>query len=210
MKFIYMSDLHWEGRQLPKEDWDRIPEGDVLILAGDIITAAALEHGRNPEFSGFLKAMTEKFAYVIAIAGNHESYKSDYDESLEYLNEFYLDHGVWFLDNNHLILEADERDIVVYGGTMWGDFNKGNPIERINVAGSLNDYRLISRGSRSFTTIDAMEECQDFFRNIQTVKPDVVISHHAPSYQSVGAAFKDSSCNAGFASNFISEVKTQK
>ena len=50
--------------------YHKIPNGDVLIHAGDFTNLGSLEEIK--EFSDFLKTLDDKFKYKVVIAGNHE------------------------------------------------------------------------------------------------------------------------------------------
>ena len=62
MKFVCVSDTHTMHDRLP------IPEGDVLIHAGDMTNVGSLEDVAR--FNGFLKSLRHR--YKIVIAGNHD------------------------------------------------------------------------------------------------------------------------------------------
>lgn len=63
LKFICISDTH----NKPMQD---LPEGNVLIHAGD--WSGRGEFWELERFCGFIKEWSEKFDYVVVIAGNHD------------------------------------------------------------------------------------------------------------------------------------------
>ncbi len=133
MKILTYSDLHLEFSHdwLPARDLD----GDLLILAGDIISFKdyspinrLLEGWKNP---------------VLYVAGNHEYYTR---QPMDRENEAFKS---WLKENHpntHLLVdEAIEIDgINFFGGTMWTNFNNSNPLAMRTAQLNMNDFRLIS------------------------------------------------------------------
>jgi predicted phosphodiesterase len=66
VRFVCISDTHSKlGRMLHE-----IPAGDVLIHAGDFTSVGSLDDVEK--FDQDLKKLSEKFKYIVVIAGNHE------------------------------------------------------------------------------------------------------------------------------------------
>ena len=113
-------------------------------------------------------------------------------------------------------------DVVFLGATLWTDFAlNGNPVVSEVVAQtSMNDYRRIrtlprySRLKPSDTRRLHMEsrrwlEDQAFAHKGRKV---VIVTHHAPSRESIPPAFAGDTCNPAFASDmsrFIVESEAQ-
>ncbi len=66
MKLVIISDTHNKHKQLEK----KIPDGDVLIHAGDM-TGRGLRHELE-SMNAFFKRMEQRFEKVIYCAGNHD------------------------------------------------------------------------------------------------------------------------------------------
>jgi predicted phosphodiesterase len=176
MRILCFSDLHFEfGHQIRQP---QNHEGDVLILAGDIVTV------KNPEpLNHFLKFWNKPVLYVM---GNHEYYTHrPMDQENERLKSWLTEHH----PNVTLLLdEAVSIDgIHFFGGTMWTDFNKANKKAMLAAEMQMNDFRRI------ITTDGQLLKPRDTIAFHETFKekllawftkdlpgPRVVISHHAP------------------------------
>jgi predicted phosphohydrolase len=227
MKFRLISDLHLEflaedfhktklysgnpPKSLSEQALELIPvmpdeKEQVLILAGDICNARDVL-----ELSDFFTELNDRFKLVIYIMGNHEYYFHNYKKTYEYVK--------WALecfDNiivmNNNILELD--DCLIVAGTMWTNFDNGNPLSIEYARGAMSDYRLVNNGSAILSPYDTIEEHKKFMLvfdklNEYPDKPLVVVTHHAPSYKSVTPEFVGSPLNPAFVNNldnFISQL----
>jgi Icc-related predicted phosphoesterase len=193
MRIITYSDLHLEfgsGWTLPKE-----ARGDVLILAGDIITL------RNYDP---LDQLLQKWKKpVLYVTGNHEYYTqfpmNEEDDKVK----------AWLAETHpHVKLLQDEAVTIgsanFFGGTMWTDFT-GADQRAMEIAGSqMNDFRLIRNPDQSpFNPIDSVELHKNYVSKLLTwfgenlTGPRVVISHTAPVIN-LNSKFKDSPLKPAF------------
>src|SRR5580698_4237936 len=115
MKIVTYSDLHLEfgsGWMLPPD-----ADGDVMILAGDIITL-----GQYDPLDRLLQNWKKPVLYV---TGNHEYYtrKPINEEDQRFRAWLSTEHP-----NVKLLLdeEASIGDVHFFGGTMWTDFHGEN------------------------------------------------------------------------------------
>jgi len=176
MKIITLSDLHLEFAH----NWLPSPEleGDVLILAGDIISFK--------DFRPLNRLLKNWQKPVIYIAGNHEYYtKRPIDEGNEVIREWLNDH------HPQVQLLLDEATSIegvhFFGGTMWTDFNQGNHQAMRAAADGMNDFRYIRKADNSsLTPEDTLILHQQFKDGLiawferPLDGPRVVITHHAP------------------------------
>lgn len=186
LKIQYASDLHLEypkNREYLEQNPIQ-PVGDVLVLAGDIITDTA-----RHKIKHLYADWQQKFRYVISIPGNHEFYGSDVAESYPTLSAK--------LGPNHFLLnnETLEVDGVRFVATiLWthGPDDQMKKLERKS-----NDYRLIRYGEGAGSTtrlraadVSSMHHQSVHFLTQELAKPfagkTVVITHHLPSYNLMG------------------------
>jgi len=189
-----MSDLHLEFYPGTPPS-AKLPGGDLLILAGDIITANLPRHN-------WFETISKKYTDIVYVLGNHEFYHGDITQTRLNIKAFVPD-NFHVLENE--VFEVD--GLRVLGTTMWSDFEKDNPNSILNVGAGMNDFRIIQNGSFTFTPQTAytmFQEAQAFLStNIKT--GDIVVTHHAPSFASIANRYRESALNGGFASD-VSEL----
>jgi len=176
MKLLIYSDLHLEfshGWSLPQE-----LDGDVLVLAGDIITFK--------NYEPFKELLSEWNNPVLFVAGNHEFYTQTPMQREE------ADFKAWLLHNlPHVTFLQDEEisidGVHFFGGSMWTDFSNGNPMAMQAADQSMNDFRLIMTAeNQPITPADTVKLHKNYVEKLISwfEKPlegkRVVISHHAP------------------------------
>lgn len=185
MKINILSDLHLEFGKL-KED----PSGDVLILAGDITT--------NLKHIDWINNL--KFNSIIYVLGNHEFYGGNYEFVIRDTRKKVASH-VHFLEKESIIIDG----IKFAGTTLWTDCNKGNPITMYEARLYLNDYNCIRKDmySKRFVPEDSYIQFQESMKFLENEVDNntVVVTHHAPSLQSIHQNYKASNLNGMFASN---------
>ncbi len=202
MKIKVLSDLHIE-HFVACQVLD-VGEGDILVLAGDILCA------KHFKTDGYLHAVYDRFLYdcsknynkVLYVLGNHEFYGYNYEGTKRKLKE-HLPHNFHILDNDTITI--DNWNFI--GFTLWTDFRNENALEMMEAECNMNDYKVIRIGSkfrklRATDTFKFHQESKIYLLNqLQTLKDNVfVISHHAPSYQSVPQEYKNHA-NGAYCSN---------
>jgi predicted phosphodiesterase len=176
MRILTYSDLHLEfgsGWTLPRE-----ADGDLMILAGDVITLKDYEP---------LDQMLQSWKKpVLCITGNHEYY------TRRPMNEEDANFGAWLGGNHpHAKLLLDEHITIdgvnFFGGTMWTDFDGRNPQAMERARSEMNDFQLICNADGScFKPTDAISRHEQFVAKLRDwldkdmSGPRVVISHNAP------------------------------
>lgn len=205
MKIKIFSDIHLEhfndGQPSP---WPG--SGDVLILAGDILCARHLKKKGhlNSLYRQFLNDCSKNFDKVLYTLGNHEAYSYNYEGAYRTIRES--------LPSNFHLLENDSikiGDWNFWGATFWTNFRNANPIEMMEAECVMNDYKMIRIGSnfrklRAQDTLDIHNKSRDcLLKFLEDTKENVfLITHHAPSYQSVADEFKTASCNSAYCSDY--------
>lgn len=199
MKIQYMSDLHLEAAGMnPLQH----PEADVVVLAGDIWTK-----GRSVEFA---KQFTVP---VVLVAGNHEFYgDSIYDTYKKLKRDAEETSNVFFLQNDSVTI----RDVTFIGATLWTDFKlfgaARSVLAQLDCQNGMNDYRKIRVGGeqpyRKLTPRDVelmhLKSVNYIYDQINMTVGDgkiVVVTHHAPSLESISLEYKTDPLTPGYASN---------
>jgi predicted phosphodiesterase len=178
-------------------------DGDVLILAGDIVTLRDYD-----PLDQLLRTWKKPVLYV---TGNHEYYTQ------RPMNEEDDRVKAWLVGTHpHVKMLRDEGITIggvnFFGGTMWTDFD-GRDLRAMEIARSqMNDFRLIRNPDQSpFRPIDSVALHRNFASKllswfIQDLRgPRVVISHTAPVINP-NSKFKDSSLRPAFNSLDMMEV----
>ena len=196
MRVRVCSDLHLEtceyGHGVPD-----LGSGDVLILGGDILCARHFKKNGNLKkvYDNFLKKCVNNFDEVLYLAGNHEAYGYNYEGTWDVLAE-HLPKGIHILENDYVKI----KDWVFLGATLWTDFRNENALEMMEAAQCMNDYKVIRIGSnyRKMNPDDTLkfhkksklflQQKLEQFKNTKTW----VLTHHAPSYQSVHPKYRNS------------------
>lgn len=182
MRFAVASDTHNEF-YFGREEIPRLPKTDaeVLILAGDIQTVKSHD-------VDWWRDISEGYEEVLYIPGNHEYYRSYFNEYpvLEFPDNV---HFLGYRTNNALISCMGHSVLL---GTMWSDIS--DPHADAVTKQLMNDYRYIkySRERWWFNPSDTTKEYMAFIEAVDRYRGmlDAVITHHAPSYQSIHPNFK--------------------
>ena len=200
MRVSIISDLHLEFAGLSD-----LPGGDVLILAGDILTVRHLRSNKTDadsrsqrkRFEKFFREEVSKYGRSFYVTGNHEPYSANIDEMNDVLRQFLADCA----PNTRLLAnETEVIDGVAFLGTpLWASCGVGNPILEMAIGSGMNDFRLIQTNrpapegaavrmvgnERLFTPRDANQLHQEAVAWLRSELPKhdrcVVIGHHAPS-----------------------------
>jgi predicted phosphohydrolase len=179
---------------------------DVLLLAGDTAEVKNL-----PRFSSFFEEISEKFGKIFIIAGNHEFYGGNWDTVIKSMRDIF---SPW---KNIRVLENEATeiapDLVLFGATMWTDFNREDYASMQECKRSMNDYFQIRKGNGFLQPHHVLTRYNE---SIAALKMDVeafptkkyiVMTHHAPSHKSIHRRFEQlTELNGGFVNdldNFI-------
>jgi len=194
MRLQILSDLHLEFEPFTPP----AVEADAVILAGDVST------GRNG-----LKWALKNFPDrpVIYVLGNHEFYGQKLQKLTAELREMARGTNVHLLENESCTL----GEVTFLGATLWTDFAlNGNPVVSEVVAQTgMNDYRRIRtspnyRRLRPSDTRQLHAQSRKYLED-ELLKPKgrkvVVVTHHAPSPDSIPPAFNGDAFNPAFASD---------
>lgn len=180
-----LSDLHLEFDDDDGKFFvQNLPvEGDVLILAGDVLSL------RQPEKAlQTFRWFCERFKHVVFVPGNHEYYKVS-PETAETL----LQECVTHISNLHLLNPGMVclEGIRFLGGTLWFPYSP----EEVRYRSSMNDFRLIPDFVPWVHTTHTAH--LNFFKhNLQ--RGDILITHHLPHPRSIAPEYAGSVLNRFF------------
>lgn len=203
MKINLISDLHLEFGELT------LPGGDVLILSGDILEAKHLKPSHSKKYLDFFQIECAKYRHVIYVMGNHEHYGFRFDKTYDHLKDT-LPSNIHLLEKESIEIDG----ILFIGGTLWTNCNNGDPITLWTIKQNMNDYRTIQNFYKDRgiyhkltpeLTYQEHKHTLEFIRNTALAHADkniVVVTHHAPSLNSIHERFRrDYHMNGAFASN---------
>lgn len=222
MKFDYASDLHLEINGHREDvEWG----GDVLILAGDTVPVAYLQEHRTDKDAKrtqkavqlFKEKVCSKYRYVIDVMGNHSHYHWSFPHTKGSLEKVFADIPNYILLEKQDFVIDDKYHII--GGTLWTDFNKGDPLAMMCAQRGMNDFYVVYQDPFSRTEFRPQNaymdhvECLEWFRKRlreyeQHNYKTIVVTHHAPSYASCNPAHHGNDLDHAYASDlawFIEE-----
>lgn len=200
MKLYVASDLHLEFGDLDLVNTDSV---DVLILSGDILVARDLDRPdeRGDRVHGFLRRCVERFPHVIMVMGNHEHYHGDFQKSAGLIR------GATAQYSNFHLLDKQSLEIdswLFLGGTLWTDYNGGDPISMLQAQEAMSDHHQIKNSAVYFYKFlpqharDEHHAMLEFVRDTIYQRRDagnhtaqvIVVGHHAPSRQSTHPRYR--------------------
>lgn len=167
MRINYFSDIHLEFGACAVPDTD----ADIVIAAGDI--------GVYDQGLTWLKKIDKPVIYV---AGNHEYYGHEYQDTLMMLKAGAINSNIYFLENDVLIYQG----VRFLGCSLWTDLYVEGSVTANALAYSLNDFRKI----RFKTGMFKPHQFSELYRSSKAwlerelAKPfngkTIVVTHHAP------------------------------
>lgn len=196
MKLHILSDLHMEISPFSIQVFD----ADVIVLAGDIA-----EGTNGVEWAASLLVLTD--AHIIYIAGNHEFYHLELNDTRQKMHDFCRKHNrLHYLENDEIIID----DVRFLAATLWTSYNSISPEGRRTTLRlselSLTDFRLIQLNESRLTIKDTINFHHDSVQfldaklNQAFTGKTVVVSHHAPAFKSVAPKYQESFLYHYFAS----------
>lgn len=201
MKTIqYASDLHLEFPENKNHLMKNpiVPEGDILLLAGDIVPLTIID-----EHKDFFNYISDQFQETYWIPGNHEFYHSDLNLGLNTVN-------MNIRGNIHLV----NNEVISFGGfdlilsTLW---SKISPNNRGQIERSLNDFRLIKKNGfplNSENYNDLHKRDLEFIKQAlgNSTTNSIIVTHHVPTFSNYPDKYKGDSLNEAFAVELYSLI----
>lgn len=190
MKLRLISDIHLESLSEYKDNYFNVGEGDVLILAGNILIAKHFNTNKKLKdlYLNFFEDCTKKYNKILYVLGNTEHYGYHLDSTYDTLLKN-LPSSICLLENEELIF----NDWVFIGMTLWTDFNNRNKYDIEASKQILSDYQIIRTGPnyRKLQPEDIIQiNCNSkkyLNKQLKKYKNNnvVLITHHPPSKKSI-------------------------
>lgn len=207
------SDLHLEFEPITLHNDS---QSSVLILSGDIMTAAPLYYEPNPKgpsdpnviwkpsknqtlsmrYQAFLEDISGKYDNIIMVAGNHEYYGGRFPDAIDWMKHATSRFpNIHYLEKDHIEIEG----VTYVGGTLWTNMHKRNPITMSYLIQEMNDSKKIKASQHNFRRLLPIDTCTrhdetlEYIREIVDSDPNktyVVVSHHTPSSLSIHPTYK--------------------
>lgn len=195
----------------------------VLVLPGDLWT-----EDKSFNFMGgfsWVKELSHQFYHIVIVLGNHDYWGSNINllplKIKEHISKQNLK-NVSLLQNESVVIndpDNPDKQVKFIGATLWTDLKKGDPLVSFGIRDFMvPDFRYIKRAKTysSFTPNDWLAEhitshkfiTSEVFDNFNGNK--VIVTHHAPSFSSIDARYKQDPLyevgNYGYYSELGSEL----
>jgi predicted phosphodiesterase len=220
MKIAIASDLHLEFEQIVLTN---DTNADVLVLAGDIVTAEAMKRfpfgseDRNTgsiheicskRYEEFFYQISNEFPLIVVIMGNHEHYSGTFNNSYDIIkrNLATISDKIILLEKERLIID----DVMFIGATLWTNMKHGDPLVRFDVQRGMSDFHVIKyNNGTAYSKLNPSIVMRDHDYALSAIKlhsaearelnlKTVVITHHAPSWNSVATRFLGGNLNYAY------------
>lgn len=176
-------------KSLPPPD----PEG-ILVLAGDLWT----EHKMFGFHScSWIAHVCSLFKHVVVISGNHEEYGTmhgTWHAKAERLKQEQGLYNLHILENSFIDLDG----VHFIGATLWTDMNKHSPFAIMDSTRAMNDFQYIKKLTPN-VWLREHQRSRDYIKHAldnSAEKKCVVVTHHAPCYNSISQHYRASSSSA--------------
>ena len=214
MYMRFMSDLHLEFGEMSLPEPQPNDADTVLVLAGDVAVAIT-----KTQYTQFILDAQKQFKHVIWIMGNHEHYGGSVNRSIAKIKRALMitqameDSGslnVSIVENE--VVRIEDVDFIC--ATLWTDYANHNPLAMMQAQQKMNDYQRIRWGRGPGQLAYAQKLSPEYAYQLHDVsrkfierslaasdaRIKVVVTHHAPSYQSIHERFRGDPLNACYAS----------
>jgi len=196
-----VSDLHIEF--IPMSKWEDelerlVPylpneQNMVLVLAGDTVAGDQRE-----AITPWIKDLSQRHKAVVMVLGNHEGYHaSDAIANTYWKYVAALNKDLHVLQNNTLFID----DVRFLGSTLWTALDQ--PLDEIYVR-QMADFDFTQGWSIAqwkFAHTRAVEFLKDNLVDSPFNGKTVVVTHHLPTYSSIGQGYISSNVNGCYATN---------
>lgn len=207
MRIWILSDLHRSAGK----PWTPpvIPNADVAVVAGDVGEGLV-------ESIDWLAEKIRPHMRVVCVAGNHEFYRRVHGGELALGRAAACERDIHFLEDAAVVID----EVAFVGCTLWTDYRLDGDAMQLPAMEAarrrMNDHRLIAWKHKPRWARFRPEEALWLHRNSRRYleaalatpnavtdpppRATVVVTHHAPSAESIDPAFRTGGLNPSFAS----------
>jgi Icc-related predicted phosphoesterase len=210
MKLQIFSDLHLDVAPIkPITIADNV---DVVVVAGDTCEGAlrAFEH---------LRQIVPLAIPIVMVMGNHEYYRRFIPDELALARERAASFNIHLLENDNIVIGG----VRFAGATLWTDyaiFGAANIAQVMNAcARGMNDHRLIGWQKKPWLRFRPQEAALLHHRSTTVLAetlatpfdgPTVVVTHHAPHWDSVHPRHQSDPLTGAFVSDLSTVIETHQ
>lgn len=205
MKIQILSDLHQEFHRDKRVLEEKDIVGEVVLLAGDITAGS-----RSIEY------LKEYDVDIYSVLGNHEFYGRHWKHAVEEYKMIFANSNVHVMEDECITVKDK---FILIASTLWTNFvapmsQSVTPTFEVEPGWEHQAFfcqqMMSDFGAITALNVSAWEErhnrSREFIRlalssNRDKGLPMVVMTHHAPSFQSTHPQYKDSPINGGFSVN---------
>lgn len=182
----------------------------ALILAGDLVNGTPAP--ADADWLRALSGLDEWPLGIYLVLGNHDFYGLSLDEAAQAWRRALADTRIQLLHRD----VAEVGRIRIAGCTLWTDMDRASPLLALSAQSRLADFRYIRAQDHLLRADDVL---QAHYRDLNWLldleggsqqSPLVVVTHHAPSWQSTHPARKGDTLNGSYvsASEWVMEQLT--
>lgn len=203
MKIQYCSDLHLEFQANKNylEHFPLKPEGEILLLAGDIVLFKTMK-----EHDDFFNYCSDNFETTYWIPGNHEYYHYDLADVKKPLTQK-IKENVFLLNNQTVTY----KNVELILSTLWSHIPTQYEWE---VQKNVNDFYQIKNKGKKITAVDfnALHKNDFDFLKLALAKPTekqrIVVTHHVPTLMHYPEQYRHSEINSAFATELFDFIES--
>jgi predicted phosphodiesterase len=203
MTFRLISDIHIDCNK-PDEVILKEDDSDVIVVPGDICSIH--------NFAQWVEAQCNKYKAIVIVLGNHDYWKMSVDNAHRKWKEGLSKKLPQDLFDRIHILEKEYVDIGdtrYFGTTLWTDMDKMDVSSMQAIKESMVDYKRIRmlNGARRLTPQDVIKEhikAKEWLTKAVELPWEghkVIVTHHAPSFDSLYPFFGKDSVSGAYASD---------
>jgi len=208
MKIRIVSDIHSEffkpakeGVEIEDIHTEVIPylpdeEEMVLVIAGDFCTVDNMQ-----QTIPWIEFLAQRHMAVVYVGGNHEAYHGSRDESIFYWKYIAATiSNLYVLENDTIYLPDGNRSVRFIGTTLFTALD--GPLDHVFIREMADLDYIKGFGLHEWKVAHELARMYIEQQLALNWEGDtVIVTHHAPSYQSIVGKYKGNAVNCCYASH---------